>query len=199
MSKDWIHGEKRITWMWMLRDLLFRIVIYIAIPFSVIKLMSLRSEDLGLSIPTGNQMIVASILSLIAFVICLNYRRGSRKKRRLNPSKDFWFSLYLILVNSPTEEFFYRGFLLYFFGLFFGSSVYGLVISSIIFGLQHFLFFGASPKSVLFDTFGGFFLGFAYLYLGKSLITVILIHGVSNLALFTVGGYILNKWRLWET
>lgn len=199
MSKDWIHGEKRISWMWIFRDLLFRITLYLFVPYFAIRFFGLLPEDVGIVKPTGIHMLIASLLAVFAFVLSLYFLDGSRRRRHLSPVRDFWFSIYLLLINSPTEELFYRGFLMIFFKMIYGNFIYGLVISSILFGLQHFLFFGASPKSVLFDTFGGFFLGFAYLYLGKSLIPVILIHGVSNLALFTVGGYILKKWRLWET
>jgi uncharacterized protein len=199
MSKDWVHGERRISKNWIVRDFVFRIVLYIAIPLSAIRFLGFEPQTMGLTLPTTKQILLTIPLSLFTFGLCLYFRGGSRRKRHLNPKHDFWFSLYLFLINSPTEELFYRGFLLLLFTKLFGNPPYSLILSSLLFGFQHYLFFGASTKSVLFDTFGGFFLGFCYIWLGESLIPVIIIHGFSNLALFTVGAYIIKKWRLWET
>jgi uncharacterized protein len=198
MGKDWIHGEKRISVSWILRDMLFRIILYLVIPILAIHFFAISPQSLGIVLPTKTHLLYSFLLSIFSFVLCLYFRGGSKKTRHLNPVKDFWFSLYLFLINNPTEELFYRGFLLFIFSKYFGNPAYGLIFSSILFGLQHSLFFGASLKSVLFDTFGGFFLGFCYILLGKSLIPVIIIHGFSNLALFTLGAYLLKKWRLRE-
>jgi membrane protease YdiL (CAAX protease family) len=199
MSKDWIHGEKHITWNWILRDFIFRIIIYLLVPILTIKFLGIHPSSLGIVLPTKLQIIYTIPISLFAFCLCLYFRGSSRRKRHLNPKKDLWFSFYLVLINSPTEELFYRGFLIFLFSKLFGNPAYSLLFSSLLFGFQHFLFFGASTKSVLFDTFGGFFLGFCYIWLGKSLIPVIVIHGFSNLALFTLGAYLIKKWGLWDT
>jgi membrane protease YdiL (CAAX protease family) len=199
MPRDFIHGEKRISWMWIIRDLLFRIILYLSLPLLAVRFLGVSLVNLGFVMPSSKQLLIAIILSLFAFVLCLYFRGTSSKRRHLHPGKDFWFSLYLVFINSPTEELFYRGFLLFFFGKMLGSPVYGVVLSSLLFGLAHVVFFGASMKTVLFDTFGGFFLGFSFLFLGKSLVPVILIHGASNLALFTLGAYILNRRRFFES
>lgn len=196
MSKDWIHGEKHITWNWILRDFVFRIVVYLSLPLLALRFLEIDPSSLGITLPTNVQILYTIPISLFAFALCLYFRGSSRRKRRLNPKKDLWFSFYLVFINSPSEELFYRGFLLFIFTKFLGNPAFSLLLSSILFGFQHYLFFGASIKSVLFDTFGGFFLGFCYIWLGKSLIPVIIIHSISNLALFTLGTYILNKWRL---
>lgn len=196
MPNDWVHGEKRITWKWILRDFLFRIILYLAIPILALKFVGFTLKDFGFSMPTNLQWIITIVLAVVTFIACLYFRGTSKKPHHMHPARDFWFSLYLTFINSPTEEFFYRGFLLAFCDRFFGNPLIGLVVSSILFGIQHTLFFGASFRSVLFDTFGGFFLAFAYIFLGRCLIVVICIHAVSNLALFTVGKYIMNKWSL---
>jgi membrane protease YdiL (CAAX protease family) len=199
MAKDWIHGEKSITWQWILRDFAFRIILYLTIPLLALRFLSLSPESIGITLPNTKQLLLTIPLSIFTFGLCLYFRGGSRRKRHLNPTRDFWFSFYLFFINSPTEELFYRGFLLLVFTKLLGNPAYALVVSSLLFGWQHFFFFGASSKSVIFDTMGGFFLGFCYSWLGKSLVPVIIIHGVSNLALFTLGTYIIRKWRLWES
>lgn len=198
MLKDWVHGERRISWKWIIRDFAFRIIIYLFIPLLSLKLLSLEAESFGILLPTSRQLLQTIPLLLITFTLCLYFRGTSNKRIYLHPKRDFWFSLYLLFINSPSEELFYRGFLFFIITYLTGSNVLGLVFSSIFFGLQHFLFFGASSKNVLFDTFGGFFLGFCYVWLGKSLLPVIIIHGISNLALFTLGSYILQKLRIIE-
>ena len=193
MSRDWIHGEKRITWNWIIRDFSFRIVLYILIPILAMKFLGFTLKDFGLNQPTNLQWLMTIVLAVITFIACLFFRDTSKKPHHRKPIRDFWFSMYLVLINSPTEEFFYRGFLLVFFDRFFGNPLIGVAVSSFLFGIQHTIFFGASFRTVLFDTFGGFILAFAYIFLGRCLILVIVIHAVSNLALFTIGKYILNK------
>lgn len=196
MPKDWVHGEKRISWSWIFRDIVFRVILYLAIPLISLKIFGFTFKEFGFNTPSHFQWLIAIGLSIVTFIACLYFRGTSKKAHHINPARDFWFSLYLVFINSPTEEFFYRGFLLAFCDRYFGNPLIGLVVSSFLFGIQHTLFFGASFRSVLFDTFGGFFLAFAYIFLGRCLILVVLIHAMSNLALFTVGKYIMNKWHI---
>lgn len=196
MAKDWIHGEKRISWSWILRDFFFRILLYLLIPFVVIGLHAYPLRSMGFIWPTLPQLIAALVLSVISFWVCLWFRSRSKKKRLLNPTQDFWFSIYSFFINASVEEFFFRGFILSITTSLSNSLFLGLVISSLLFGFQHYLFFGASFPTILFDSAGGFLLGLLYILLGKSLIPVILVHGTSNLAIFTVGNYILQKGEL---
>ena len=193
MAKDWIHGEKRISGRWIFRDFFFRIFLYFLIPFITTRFFPISLTKMGFIKPTTLQILVALLLSFISFSVCLFFRSKSKKKRQLHPVKDLLFSLYSFFINAPSEEFFFRGFIFYLGSFLTGSMFIGLVISSFLFGFQHFIFFGASLRSVFFDIIGGFFFGIIYICLGKSLIPVTIVHGISNLAIFTVGNYILQK------
>ena len=92
MSKDWVHGEKRITWNWIIRDFAFRIFLYILIPILAIKFLGFTLKGYGFNQPTILQWLITFVLALVTFVVCLFFRGTSRKPHHRNPKKDFWFS-----------------------------------------------------------------------------------------------------------
>jgi len=140
----WLSDERMASLIIFVKKLF----VFVLIPFAVYKLSGFRSEDFALKVaaikfPGTNINLIFIVFSVASLLFQLFFSNGAEPIRagqfsvlQLATGLPLCF-LYLILDAGLIEEFFFRGLLQSRLSLVLKSSVGGIVVTAIIFGLVH--------------------------------------------------------------
>lgn len=193
MTRDIIHGDDVSDSVWIKRDLVYRISIYLLAPIISVFLFDFNFSKLGIAPPTFGQLREGLRLGILVFIIASIYKGMSPKiDGQFNVKRAVLWSAYFLVINAFFEELFYRGLLQTLITQFTLFPV-NIMLSSAVFGIQHRLFFGCYYTDCIFYGVFGLLVGYVFHVTGN-LIEVWIIHAFGDSAL-TIGRHLINGLR----
>jgi membrane protease YdiL (CAAX protease family) len=201
-SSQVIHSTVASSWRWMRLDLLTRVLPLSIVPFVYITIFHLPLSSIGLTI--GNvplQILIGLLVGSVMAAFAAIYRMYIVGPwfRRPTPSDHLLQASYYLCINGPVEELFFRGFLLGAITQWTGWLGWGWLVSTATYTLYHRL--GRwSWRSVGGVGLAGIVFSLVYLLQPspRSLLAVIIVHGLTTCGFLSWGSEVLYqcwKWR----
>ena len=143
-------------------------------------------SDLGLAPLAGSPAIISTAIALMVIaIVIISYRTLMQLDQKYNwtfapellPRSQQELNLFLVLSATAgvTEEILFRGYLIWYLN-YFGSDVFAVIASCVIFALAH-AYQGVKAMAVIFPI--GMLLAFLYVYSG-SLLAPMILHAAIN-------------------
>jgi membrane protease YdiL (CAAX protease family) len=188
------------SWRWMRLDLLTRILPLSIVPFVYIAIFHLRLSSMGLTLGNIPQQILIGLLVgslMAAFAATYRMYIVGPWFRRPTSYDHLFQACYYLCINGPVEELFFRGFLLAAVTQWTGWLGWGWLVSTATYTLYHRL--GKwSWRSVGGVGLAGLVFSLVYLLQPspRSLLTVIIVHGLTTCGFLSWGDEVLyQRWK----
>ena len=120
--------------------------------------------------------IITSILCVSVEILIFKFKYGIVRIKKLDKDNKI-LTVYLLLLLPIMEELLFRGFLFYILSLLGGSTPIFIILSSVSFGLCHFIY---SPINIFTKILWGVGLSILFIITGSTVVYPIIAHITSN-------------------